>query len=150
MAEPYPQRLPAIDQLLGLAEAMVAGRRVELHSRDAGGEATLRAGRDLVVVSVGALGDARRHDALLAAALLVLLALVQFSGRPKPVASPVPAVVPQAALRSLFEPGPADDGIGKPFVITSEGRRPYDGKAYIAIARRIHGTPQLIVEAFEQ
>ena len=35
---------------------------------DAYGEATLRAGRDLVVVSVGALADPRRHDALLAAA----------------------------------------------------------------------------------
>jgi len=89
-----------------------------------------------------------RQAALLAACLLVLLAFVQFGGRPKPQVSTVHIVAPQATARPFFEPGPADGGIGKPFVITGDGKVPYAGKTRIATSRMIHGTPQLTVEAF--
>ena len=89
-----------------------------------------------------------RQAALVAACLLALLAFVQFRSGSKPGVSTVQAPAPQTAERPSFEPGPADHGIGRPFVITDRGRIPYAGRTYIAICRMIHGTPQLTVEAF--
>ena len=89
-----------------------------------------------------------RQAARPAACLLTLLAFVQFRSGSKPGVSTVQAPAPQTTERPSFEPGPADHGIGRPFVITDRGRIPYAGKTRVMISWMIHGTPQLTVEAF--
>jgi hypothetical protein len=90
-----------------------------------------------------------KQAAMLAACLLAILAFWRIRSEPD---SPEgrPAVSQNAVPKEppFFEPGPEDRGIGKPFVVTSDGKTPYAGKPGIIISKIVNGTPQLTVEAF--